>query len=230
MFDLFHSALKQNILCRIGSDTFCGLCRLFWLVQMICSAISCILQFSRDTISGISRSLNMQSRTGCWGWNSETGCHASITVYSQNVWLQNPFDEIDEVHHPSNGPQVRLWDPWQTSQKLSVDVLLTCQFSEFLNYMQKKKKKKLFSHVAKIFDDATLLQHQWGFEHIKVHPIKVVDNGQVCLLNDVLVITSRQHEQKWNVMCPMWLHKLFYGKVQSIHLDIDTRFDRQRIL
>lgn len=139
MFDLFHSALKQNILCRIGSDTFCGLCRLFWLVQMICSAISCILQFSRDTISGISRSLNMQSRTGCWGWNSETGCHASITVYSQNVWLQNPFDEIDEVHHPSNGPQVRLWDPWQTSQKLSVDVLLTCQFSEFLNYMQKKK-------------------------------------------------------------------------------------------
>lgn len=223
MFD--HSALKQNILCRIGSDKLCGLCRLVYLRKWSSLQYPVSCRFSRNTISGISRSLNMQSRMLRINlWNG-----LFITVYSQNVWLQNPFDEINEVHHPSNGPQVRLWDPWQTRQTLS-GCSLNMPVFRVPELHAKKKKKILFSLVVKIFDDATLLQHQWGFEHIKVHPIKVVDNGQVCLLNDVLVITSRQHEQKWSVMCPMRLHELFYEKVQSIHLGIDTRFDRHRIL
>lgn len=39
-------------------------------------------------------------------------------------------------------------------------------------------KKLLFSLVVMIFDDAILLKHQRGFERIKVHSIKAVDNGQ----------------------------------------------------
>lgn len=48
----------------------------------------------------------------------------------------------------------------EVDKHLSVGILLTCQPSKFLNYME---KKILFSLVVKIFDDATLLKHQYEF-------------------------------------------------------------------
>lgn len=72
--------------------------------------------------------------------------------------------------------------------------------------------------MVKIVDDATLLKHQRGFQRIKVHSIKVVDNGQECLLNDALVITSRQREHECGVVCPVRLHKAFKEKFKAFTL------------
>lgn len=95
-------------------------------------------------------------------------------------------------------------------------VFQTCKYLKVPELHAKNKNQ--FSLVVKIFDDATLLKHERGFERIKVHPFKVVDNGQVCLLNDALVITNRQYEQKCGVMCPPRLHKPFTEEFKAFTL------------
>lgn len=99
--------------------------------------------------------------------------------------------------------------------ELSVDIVFNMPFCKV---PEVHAKKLLFFLVVKIFDDATLLKRQRGFERIKVHSIKVVDNGQECLLNDALVITSRQREPKCGVMCPARLHKPFREKFKAFTL------------
>ncbi len=80
------------------------------------------------------------------------------------------------------------------------------------------QKKLLFLLVVMIFYDAILLKYQRGFERIKVHSIKAVDNGQEWLLKDALVTTSRQREPKCSVMCPVRLHKAFREKFKAFTL------------